>query len=255
MIFISYAQMVRDAKKFSDQLPDYDAYVGISRSGICPANIMALHKNKMFGTVKELLSGEFSGGWRCKIQKPERILVIDDSYLSGRSLQQVRDQFKHRQDIEYACLYMKPKASDIRYFRLVDIPRIFEWNVFHSYWGQRACWDLDGVICYERPDDDYSQCVPYNLPTTRIHSIVTARLEKHRAVTEEWLKKHNVQYNHLHMINVETPRERRRKKLHIPHKVKHFDGPLFIESSEWQAKGIAQVSGKPVLCTDNMILY
>lgn len=257
MNFISYAEMVKDARAFADQLPRFDAYVGIPRSGTLPAVVMALHKNAMYGTLRDLERNTFEGGQRSRNYVPKRILIVDDSYLSGRSMRTALDRFHRRRGVSYAALYMKPgmETPAVHFHKHVEIPRIFEWNVFSSYWARRACWDMDGVICHERKDQDYAKCKPYILPGVPIHSIVTARLEKYRGVTQQWLDKHEVQYEHLHMINVDTEEERRRRKLHVPHKVQHYDGRLFIESSEWQAKGIAESTGRPVLCTDNMTLY
>jgi uncharacterized HAD superfamily protein len=151
------------------------------------------------------------------------------------------------------------------FFREVPYPRIFEWNAFHHPDISNSCFDLDGILCLDPTDDenDDGPCYEKFLasartlfrPTQRIGHIVSARLERYRAQTEGWLAQAGIQYGQLHLIDLPTAAERIRLGAHSVHKAKVYTetgAVLFYESDLKQAQEIAQISGKPVLCTANM---
>ena len=121
---------------------------------------------------------------------------------------------------------------------------------------------MDGVLCVDPTDeqnDDGEKYIefilnakPLYIPTFKINSIVTSRLEKYRAQTEQWLKKHNVQYENLYMLDLPSMKERRRLKCHAEFKAKIYaqkeDCSYFIESDRKQAQQIAYMTGKQVIC-------
>jgi hypothetical protein len=71
--------------------------------------------------------------------------------------------------------------------------------------------DIDGTICDDIPNEEperMANCLPF--PETlkmlnkwheegHVITFFTSRTEEHRGVTEEWLKKHNIQYFRLIM--------------------------------------------------------
>ena len=92
------------------------------------------------------------------------------------------------------------------------------------------------------------------VPSYKIHSLVTSRLEKYRPQTEVWLMKNNIQYDNLIMLDLPSKKVRQETHAHVPHKAEYFkknkDLSIFIESSKNQSIQIMQQTGKPVFCVD-----
>ncbi len=89
-------------------------------------------------------------------------------------------------------------------------------------------------------------------------TLVTSRLEKYRPQTEGWLAAQGVQYDRLIMLDLPSKAERQRLFAHGTFKGNYYrdsDAILFVESENRQAKQIAEIAGKPVLClqTHSMI--
>ena len=151
------------------------------------------------------------------------------------------------------------------YLDIVPTPRVFEWNIFHHSILSKACVDIDGVLCVDPTDDEnddgskyinfINNAKPKILPSVKIHSLVTSRLEKYREHTEAWLKKHNIEYKYLIMLNLPTKEHRIRLQTHAWNKSKYFKDnkelAFFIESEIKQAHQISQISGKTVYCVDS----
>ena len=147
-------------------------------------------------------------------------------------------------------------------------PRVFEWNIYHHSVMSRSCVDIDGVLCLDptpEQNDDGPQYIDFllnaqalNIPSAKIHSLVTNRLEKYRKETETWLNKYNIEYDHLIMLNVASKEERQRLNSYVTHKANYYRTSgldFFIESEVAQASSIAQLTGKPVFCVDNNTIY
>lgn len=274
MIFISYAQLVKDIVAWSEELPrDLDVIVGVPRSGMVPAAVLALHRNVRLTSVDDLRDGRvFLGGFRDQHRKLKKGLVLDDSILTGKSIFRAGDALKGVKGIKlfYGGVYLKPGAESTAYLhcRKVQTPRIFEWNWLHSCWITKACMDIDGVLCRdptkEENDDGLRYrkflhtVAPRHIPTVEVHTLVTSRLEKYRMDTVKWLQRHGVLFKNLIMHPAATKKERQKAGDHAKRKAivyRQSGYPLFIESSTKQAQAIAQFTGKPVLCTDSMSLY
>jgi uncharacterized HAD superfamily protein len=111
----------------------------------------------------------------------------------------------------------------------------------------------------DRYKDFLRTAVPLYLPTAPVGRIVSARLEKYRSLTEEWLARHGVQYHSLHLVDLPTRKDRERTRAHIALKARVYrnteSSPLFVESSEQQAIEIAERTGKPVLSIETMRVH
>lgn len=269
MNFITYNELSRDI--LSWEIPrDYDIVVGVPRSGMIPAAMLALHWNVRLATVDSLASGSvLEGGLRDQHTKRERILLVDDSLLSGKSMIAACKKLASY-TLDTAAVYTVPEKVKFTTFtrRVLPLPRIFQWNWAHHYWLQHACVDIDGVLCEDptpSEDDDGEKYVefilnatPKYLPTVEIGALVTNRLEAYRRPTERWLARHGVSYKQLIMHPAKTKKERMAMGDHSLHKSRAYSDRtfrLFVESSKRQAFEINQISGKPVLCTDTMRMY
>ncbi len=94
-------------------------------------------------------------------------------------------------------------------------------------------------------------------PTYRIHTLVTARLEKYRAATEEWLARNGILYDNLLMMPYASKAERVAASRYGAFKAEAYQAAgamIFIESNHRQAQEIADRTARPVICTDRMRL-
>lgn len=253
---------------------DIDLIVGVPRSGMLPANLLALYLNKQYTDIDSFLDGRVydTGDRGTYIEKGRRkkILIVDDSLNTGSALRKVKNKIAKSHidiesyDIKYCVIYsnsISKKLVDI-YCTIIDGPRVFQWNIFHhKEFVNKACYDIDGVLCPNPPiDDDGPQYLEYiknapllYKPTHKIDTIISCRLEKYRKVTEEWLKDNEIEYNTLHMLPFTTKEERIKWGKHGEYKggiYKNSNNILFVESSMWEAKDIVRISHKPVFCTE-----
>jgi len=260
-----------------------DLIVGNPRSGILPASILALHLNVNVCDLNGLLTNAViqrghTRRTRCgtlsRAADASHVVILDDSTDSGESLGQVRDAVNRLAlpaMTTYATVYATTQGQrhvDF-FFRLMEQPRLFEWNVMHRQFLGECCVDIDGVLCVdptaEENDDGpaYASFLrtakPLALPSYKIGHLVSSRLEKYRHETEAWLALHQVEYGRLHLLDLPDAHTRRRLAIHGSFKGALFrrlsDTKLFIESEPLQAQQIAHLAGKPALCFSSQTMY
>lgn len=255
-----------------------DLIVGVPRSGLLAANILALKLNLPLTDVAGLCEGRvLQSGKREKrfrLKEVQHALVIDDSLCSGNSINEAKRQIGIASlsfRVDYAAIYVAPGSQDHVniFWEECPLPRVFEWNIMHHSVVENACIDIDGVLCRDPTDnenDDAERYLhflksikPLVVPTGVIKTLVTCRLEKYRHVTEEWLTSAGIHYKELIMLDLPDGESRRKWAKHAEYKGEIYqrsDAILFIESSMYQAHKIADISGKPVLATDiNKMIY
>jgi len=252
---------------------DFDLIVGIPRSGMLPANLLALYLNRPYTDIHSFLNGHiYKAGARGQffdIKEFKKILVVDDSIASGSAMDKCRESLKDLSSdfqIEYCAIYVIPGKEKLvdYYFEIVPLPRYFQWNIFNHTSLEKACFDIDGVLCVdptEEQNDDgpiYKDFIlnapPLFIPGSKIGTIVTSRLEKYRKETETWLAANKIRYNELVLLDLPDKEARMRANSHAEHKAKTYKSSeyvLFIESSLSQAIEINRITKKPVLCTEN----
>lgn len=253
---------------------DIDLIVGIPRSGLLVANLLAMHLNLPMTDVDGLLQGRIlQSGPRLPAQPSldgiRKVLVVDDSVGHGiqkRKVKALLQPVAHRYQFVFCAAYALPegcKEVDL-YFEIVPLPRMFEWNVMHHQeYLPHCCIDIDGVLCRDptaQENDDaenYKEFLvraePLLLPTAPVGWLVTCRLEKYRQLTREWLARYRVQYKELVMMNYPDKESRVRDGAYASFKAEVYRSTgamLFIESESMQSREIARLSGKPVLCID-----
>jgi uncharacterized HAD superfamily protein len=197
------------------------------------------------------------------------VLVVDDSIASGSAMTECKETLKHLEskfDIKYCAIYVIPgKEKMVDYhFEVVPLPRYFQWNIMNHTTLEKACFDIDGVLCPDplpEQNDDGEKYIdfilnapPLFIPGSKIGTIVTSRLEKYRKETETWLKANNIKYNDLVMLDLPDMKARQKANNHGGHKAKAYMAKpyvLFVESELNQAIEINRISKKPVLCTTN----
>ena len=276
MNYRSIADLSNAVTRNLSRIPyDIDLVAGIPRSGMLAAAMVALQRNLPMTDVDGLIEGRLmANGLRPlgrairDVRAARRILVIDDSVNSGRSMLATKQRLaslRGSHEFVFAAAFVacrKGSSVDV-YFEEVLQPRLFEWNWFHHGLLAEACVDIDGVLCDDptpTENDDgpsYTQfleyAVPRVVPTVSIKCLVTCRLEKYRRPTEAWLQRHGIKYERLIMLDLPDAASRRKTGCHGAFKGRVYravDASLFIESSHQQAIEIAELAGKPVLSVE-----
>lgn len=270
--FTSFADMLKIVDTWlSGGDWNFDLVVGIPRSGLLVANLIALRLEKPLSTIDSLTNGSI---WLSKlIKKPseyKKVLLVDDSISTGESMRVARECLQKllpHATLTTAALIASDESAALvdRYATIIQPRRIFEWNMLHSKKG-RVGFDLDGVLAEEIPhglesdEPAYIEWITgvrsHLIPTYKIDVIITNRLQKYRVHTEGWLKEHGVRYGELIMCPAGSKDERKRMK--IPHKIaalSEYNPDVFFESDEAESDLIARETGIPVLCTTTKRIY
>ena len=252
---------------------DFDLVVGIPRSGLFPANLLALYLNLPVTDLGSFYNGHiYQTGERGKtfnMTNIHKVLVVDDSIATGNAMNKCRallQDLNTEYEIKYCVIYSVPEQTkNVDYhFEILESPRFFQWNILNHGILKKACMDIDGVFCVdptpEENDDGplYHEFLlnarPLFIPRTEVGTLVTSRLEKYRPETETWLKKNHVKYNKLVMLDLPNKEARQRANCHASFKAKEYKSStsymLFVESSQRQAIEINRLTQKPVLCTE-----
>ena len=276
--YITTAKLIQDCKDFL--LPqiaklNLKGIIGIPRSGMLPASMVALWLNLPLYSVNR--SGQLSilsaatnfGGRRMEdfLSREGKFLIVDDTMYSGIAVENFKLTFK--EDAFYSVIYAHPSAKHkVDFFaRELPPPHLLEWNLFNCTYIEHALLDFDGIFCPNVPYDvckeedkyiDYVKNVEplyHRIPKTRCKGIVTARLEKYRSITEDWLRRNGIKYGFLKMFPTED--EAKRDKNHVEEsssfKSKIFaqsDAKFFIESEIAEAVLIRRKTNKFVICPE-----
>ena len=257
---------------------DADLIVGVPRSGLLAANMLALHLNLPLADLDGFLEGRVlsvgkARGWSVKpaaaADRPRKVIVLDDSLWSGNELEHVRKKIVERvpdAEVRIGVVYCNPDKLDLPDFYLEScpMPRIFEWNLMHHSMLKNACFDIDGVLCRDPTEEENDDGDRYRaflasaetlfIPTVEIGWLVTSRLEKYRKETEAWLEQHQVRYRELRMLDLPSKAMRIALGSHGAFKAQVYretGAELFVESNRHQAVQIARLTGKHVFCVDN----
>jgi uncharacterized HAD superfamily protein/adenine/guanine phosphoribosyltransferase-like PRPP-binding protein len=283
MNYRSLSDLSRLSNECASKIPnDIDLVVGIPRSGMLVASIIALKQNlpltDLYSFLRndDLKKGNTRTYKHAELVKPKdakKILLVDDSISSAKSMRAAEEQVRAAYDGQVVTMAVFAERHNRHHvdmhLELVEQPRVFEWNVMHHPFLSQACLDIDGVLCVdptiEENDDgpnyrDFLSCTrPLFIPSVKVAHLVTSRLEKYRAETEEWLQRNGVQYGTLHMLDLPTAEERRRLNIHHKFKAEVYAKQpltrLFVESEVKQAVEIVKLSGKPVYCIETNEMY
>ncbi len=278
MNFKSYKNLADDIYNNIHQLQGvgYDLVVGIPRSGMIPAYMIALllniHCTDLNSFLKNAKIGK--GSTRKSMSSldtawdAQKVLLVDDSLKTGNSMQEAVDAIQQQTPHKVTSLAVyvekiRQKYIDI-YFEAVPGPRIYQWNLFHQPVMNSTCMELDGVLCQapsgdaltdeQRYRDYLAEALPLVLPTYQIECIVTARPERYREQTEQWLAKHGIDYARLAMRDDTAGDDNGSLEQCARHKADRYQASaarLFIEKERPMAARIAALTGKPVLCLDD----
>lgn len=272
--FVTYDELLRDSRAFArTKCPrDIVGVLGVPRSGMMPAAIVAQELGCHLGDVHMFArSGEFMRPGRRMSWDTDGavILVLDDSMYAGAAMEAARTSLRAnpflraRAMLKYGAIYVTPdSASKVDLFqRIVDPPRLFEWNWLHGVTLEGALCDMDGIFCVDPDtfDDDgpeYERALldaqPLNIPRRKVGAIATGRIERWRAQTELWLRRQRVEYGTLFMAPFNSAQQRRDYGVAKWKAEVYATSPmgLFIESNPEIAKEVEALTERPVLCIE-----
>lgn len=261
---------------------DVDLIVGVPRSGMLVADLYALYLNlpvtdfdsMLEGRIYECGASKRRTNWIENIDQARKILIVEDSSYSGNSVKKIKEKIKgtsYEDKIIIMAVYVCAEGKNMVdiYLEECTPPRMFEWNYLHHKGLANACFDIDGVLCEDPTEEENDDGEKYEsfisnatlrvVPTFKIGTLITSRLEKYRYQTESWLKKNGIQYDRLIMMNFDTKEERIASGSHGVFKGKEYkkikQAVIFVESNPGQAEEIANISGKLVFCVGNQQVY
>ena len=282
MYFKSLSDLTKDVHDWIPKIEErYDCVVGIPRSGMLVANILALKLSLPLADLDGFLEGRMLGlGKRFQniipgdfLKERRKVLIVDDSISSGAAMRLAKEKIAAANpihDMTFAAVYVTPKGKKLCDLFVEEIPnpRRFEWNIMSSVDILYYCFDLDGVLCLDPTNEEnddgerYRKFIlnakPLYIPSDEIGTIVTSRLEKFRPETEAWLNAQGVLYKELHMLDLPSNKERIRTKAAPEFKAEVFKkskADLFIESDHNQAVVIAELTGKFVYALETLTMH
>lgn len=252
-----------------------DLVVGIPRSGMMPASIIATSLQIPFTDVEGYIHNRYydrQGKQTVAKDLPtarKNVLLVDDSINSGKAMKLVVDSLLDKKDniIRFAVFGSpknKPTAVDFT-CEIVGLPRMFQWNIWKHPNLIQCATDMDGVLCRDPSKQEIKRdfhkflrtaepLYPINKP---IKYIITARKEVYRTETEEWLQKNNIPYEKLFMKPTDYKAGDQVNAGYKAEVINTYidDIKLYIESNDKQAKQIAEQVPIPVWCTDSQKIY
>lgn len=209
-----------------DKIPhDIKGIIAIPRGGLFPGFIIAEHLNIPITTVDKFLENRqtcwFNESTFIKFNQINdgKLLVIDDSTDTGKSLAQTKEKLKDIQGYQFIYCVIHSSYYDNNLIVLDEDKtpgRIYEFNIFRVL-PKGVITDFDGVLCknpsygLDLNEEKYINFIlntPPYLHVPYIDVILTSRLEKYRGYVEEWLHKNNITYNKLIMLPFDNVQEK-----------------------------------------------
>lgn len=278
--YVTNAQLCDIVRENLYKIPhDIDGVIGIPRGGMFIASIVSEFLNVPLYSVDGFLNGTPLGGGAAMStiggSGSGKFVVVDDSASSGKSFSDVRGLFA---ELPYKFIYVAAVCDDSKNLDSVDIVlsyvnefRLFELNIFRTPYVRAMIFDIDGVLCEEPPsgldfnEDEYIRFIRNARPKIPLlyeaMAVCTQRILKYADHTADWLKRNNIRYGNLYMLDIESVErkmEYAKRGMLINIKAEaykmHKDAILFVESNMDEAVEIYNETGRAVLCTDTNIL-
>jgi len=249
--------------------------LGVPRSGMLNASAIANYLSvPLYGLeankIIKLSSFSRNGGRRMGHLKDNsgQLIIIDDTIYGGGAAYAIKNRFP---DHILAVTYATPEHAYLAdyYGRIIPAPHFLEWNLFNSGYLPNAAVDIDGIFCPNVPLDicrdetryiDYLiNVVPYFKRIAKlfpIKALVTARLEKYRSITEDWLHKYGIKYENLIMLPNEMQEAKHKNHLETAGRFKaevaeSIGAKYFIESELIEGKKIKEYYSSIIMVCPN----
>ena len=279
--FITTAELVADSLALAAALPvtELDGIIGVARSGVIAASVMATHYHLPLWTVSPVAKTlqPLGSGYRLgdRGTPPRgRLLIVDDTACSGGTINQVLDTVKtvvDLRDVYTAAIYATAEAAAAidAVAHVYPKPHFLEWNFANNVFSPRLAWDFDGILCEDprRYDTDpayhdhLENALPLYLPRRSPVCIVSARTEPFRPQTETWLRRHGVRWHTLILWDGDPEKRWTTPDTVAAWKAKHIaelrDRGIkgYVESDPRQAAVIAELAHIPVICPTARMVF
>lgn len=199
--FVTCADLAASAVRLASLLPPkVSRIVGIPRSGMMPAAIIASLLHRPLYTLRKDSVESVGGGarvWWGDIPDYEGVTVfVDDTTHNGGTIGHLKKLGAPiNQGIMAVCYALNSDEVDV-FAEVLPTPHILEWNLSNAPWSSALAVDLDGIVCHNPPE----QHVPlYLFRRDAVKAIITARPTAERRATMEWLDRWGVLYRELVM--------------------------------------------------------
>ncbi len=261
--------LVRHTLDFARALPpDLDAVVGVARSGLVPASLIASYWHLPLWTVSRVGGVTDPGhGFRMGAdfqpfdpKAVRRVLVVDDSAATGKEMPAsaalVAAHFPAA-TVTKAVIYCHPDAAGLvdLWYGIYPGAHYLEWNFFNAGHSQESAWDFDGCLCMDQAADGSTlgkEPIPLYVPRRNpIPLIVSGRAEDSRAHSMAWLAKFGARVDRMVLRDWELDDTRDHADQIGAWKANEFgrsNCTMFIESDPRQAEIIARATHRRVLC-------
>lgn len=292
MLYLTYNDLTTDIRgnlyKIQEKAKNgaFCGVIGVPRSGMVPAGIISEYLNIGLCSLNEFLEHQLESflnhGKRFLNNinsEKKRILVVEDTCFSGHSLMETKnklEQFKDKYEFVFMSVYLEGKCAyyfpdlylrdirnDIGFFSGIVL---YEWNILHHHYQENVIYDLDGVIVLDPPDERDTESyvkyiynpIPLFIPSTECElSICTYRLRIYYDITVKSLKKIGLKSPKIYMYNADKYEDRKTPPYEYKSIVYCNDESkkLFVESDDFQARKIYEITKKPVYCVSTNKMY
>lgn len=267
--FKSYSDLSKDiTKNFGKLSGDWDLVVGIPRSGMVPAYMIALALNVNCTDISSWLHNYplkkgITRGLKKNLSLPweaEKVLIVDDSIMSGKSMKAEIDSLPDwllARASTLAVYSSKPIRNDVDIIlEFLPYPRVFEWNIFHHNIMSRSCVCFEGMVLEGEAGSDKIAMHFRYMPSGVIDTIVSCQNESSRHEVETCLVSSGILYKNLVMVDNDT--NVMEIDSLVKFKIETFiasSADLFIEDNADQARLICREANKPVFCLSDNCIY
>lgn len=240
-------------RKLSIIPSNFDYVVGVPKSGLLPATLIAINKNielisieKLIGNIKSNCNIN-SKNWKKHSQydcnKSYDILLVDDSVNTGEAINNAKALIKRcnsNLNIYTLCVFSTMASlNEVDYaLEICEQPRVFEWNIVHNRVLEKTLISAKGLLVV---DDCIEGC--FNVYGRKIHTVFNdTNLPDSKL--KEFLSNRNVEFFHL----LSSPNM---CELYIT----NSDLCFSIVYEDENAKELFEKTNKPVLCFKSGICY
>ena len=249
----------------------FDVVVGIPRSGMIPAALIATHLQLPLADCLGYKRGIISGRSGDHVGLTgNRVLLVDDSCNKGRAMARAVSLIAPAKVTRLAVFGpYQVEASSVVDISFAEChgPRAFAWNMQKHIRLARWGFDFDGVFCPDptsAENDDGEKYLNFMrtspqlfFPQRPIGHVITGRLERYRVPTLKQLERYGIECASLTMMPYATKAERMAiggRGAWKAEQVKRLGLEFYIESSLKQATIISREAGIPVWCTETQAL-
>lgn len=249
----------------------YDVVVGIPRSGMIPASLIATHLQLPLADATSYRHDLVFGRSGKLMAAGPRVLLVDDTSNNGHAMQRAVQMLGPRAlKVTRLAIYGPYKGDNSivdMFFEECPGPRAFQWNLWKHIRLERWGFDFDGVFCRDPSKEENDDGARYEtfmatapamfMPQRPVGVVITCRLEKYRDDTLRQLARYGIIANQLIMMPYPTKAARQaagNRGGWKAAKIKELGLEFFVESSPSQAKVIASNAQIPVWCTSTQEL-